>query len=62
MKHIQLSLEEAEALAQEIRQRPASGDEHRRPDVLRREDAIVVLWQALVDERKRADERLRKQG
>ena len=62
MKHIQLSLEEAEALAQEIRQRPASGDEHRRPDVLRREDAIVVLWQALVDERRRADEHAEKRG
>lgn len=41
-----MSLEDAEALAQEIAQRQA-GEEHRRPDVLRREDAIVVLWQEL---------------
>lgn len=48
-----LSLEEAEAMAAEIAARRPGEDEHKRPDVLRREDAIVVLWQALQDERAR---------
>ena len=48
-----MSLEDAERMAAEIAACRREKNEHKRPDVLRREDAIVVLWQALLDERAR---------
>ena len=48
-----MSLEDAERMAAEIVARQPGEDGRERPDLLRHKDAIVVLWQALLDERAR---------